>query len=52
MLNLNSGLRHTINLQGEKMFNYRRATLEDLEKIWNKDIQDNLDDNRYIRWKE
>ena len=34
------------------MFNYRRATLEDLEKIWNKDIQDNLDDNRYIRWKE
>ena len=34
------------------MFNYRRATLEDLEKIWNKDIQNNLDDNRYIRWKE
>ena len=34
------------------MFFYRRATLKDLEKIWNKDIQENLDDKRYIRWKE
>lgn len=34
------------------MFFYRRATLADLEKIWNKDIQENIDDKRYIRWKE
>ena len=34
------------------MFNYRRATIEDLEKIWNKDIQENLNDKRYLKWKD
>ena len=34
------------------MFIYRKATLEDLDKIWDKDIKDNPNDNRYIRWKE
>lgn len=33
------------------MFIYRRATLEDLEKIWNKEIEENNNDERYIRWK-
>ena len=31
---------------------YRKATMEDLEKIWNKDIADNPDDANYIRWKQ
>lgn len=30
---------------------YRKATLFDLEKIWDKDIADNPNDERYIRWK-
>ncbi len=34
------------------MFYYKKATIEDLEKIWDKDIQENLNDNRYIRWKD
>ncbi len=34
------------------MFNYRRATQKDLEKIWEKDIQENLGDSRYLRWKD
>ncbi len=34
------------------MFQYGKASLEDLEKIWNKDIQNNINDKRYIKWKE
>lgn len=30
---------------------YRKATIKDLEKIWDKDILDNPNDNNYIRWK-
>ena len=33
------------------MFEYRKATIEDLKKIWNKDISENTDDLRYVRWK-
>ncbi len=33
------------------MIYYRKATLDDLEKIWNKDIQNNLEDKRYLKWK-
>lgn len=31
---------------------YRKATLEDLEKIWNKNIAKHPDDDRWIRWKK
>ena len=31
---------------------YRMATVEDLENVWNKDINNNLGDSRYIRWKK
>lgn len=31
---------------------YRKATLDDLEKIWNKNIKDNPGDNRWVKWKE
>lgn len=34
------------------MTDYRKATLEDLEQIWNRSIADNPDDPRYIRWKK
>ena len=34
------------------MTDYRKATLEDLEQIWNRSIADNPDDPRYIRWKQ
>jgi len=33
------------------MFEYRKATIEDLEKIWNKDILDNSGEDCWIRWK-
>lgn len=33
------------------MFHYRRASLEDLDIIWNKDIQENPNDERYLKWK-
>ena len=33
------------------MFEYRKATLEDLEKIWNKDILDNPGEDCWVRWK-
>lgn len=32
-------------------FEYRKATLEDLEIIWNMNIADNSDDDRWSRWK-
>jgi len=34
------------------MILYRKATLEDLEKIWNRHIAENPDDLRYLRWKQ
>ena len=34
------------------MFNYRKATISDLESIWNKDIEQNKDDQRYLKWKQ
>ncbi|MBE7073735.1 MAG: GNAT family N-acetyltransferase [Clostridiales bacterium] len=30
---------------------YRKATIEDLKKIWDKDILDNPNDSNYERWK-
>ena len=34
------------------MFFYRKATLEDLEQIWDRQIRDNPEDPRYLRWKQ
>lgn len=34
------------------MFEYRKATLEDLETIWNYHIAENPEDPRYLRWKQ
>jgi len=34
------------------MIDYRKATLADLEQIWNRSIADNPNDQRYIRWKK
>lgn len=34
------------------MILYRKATLDDLEAIWNRSIADNPGDSRYIRWKK
>ena len=31
---------------------YRLATLEDLNNVWDKDIDNNQNDSRYIRWKK
>ena len=31
---------------------YRKATLEDLEKIWNKNIEQNPNDDRWVKWKD
>lgn len=33
------------------MFAYRKATLEDLETLWNRHIAENPKDDRYLRWK-
>ena len=33
------------------MICYRKATLEDLDVLWDKEIEQNPDDPRYIRWK-
>lgn len=33
-------------------FNYRKANIEDLVYLWDKNIADNIDDNRWIIWKE
>lgn len=30
---------------------YRKATIDDLEKIWDKDILDNPNDEKYVNWK-
>lgn len=34
------------------MFIYRKATIDDLNKIWNKDINKNAGDERWTRWKQ
>lgn len=34
------------------MIDYRKATMEDLEQIWNRSIRHNPDDPRYLRWKQ
>lgn len=34
------------------MFEYRKATRDDLEKIWNKDIEKHPNDSRYVMWKK
>ena len=34
------------------MFIYRKATIKDLNTIWDKDIKENKDDERYIKWKK
>lgn len=31
---------------------YREAIIEDLENVWNKDIRENPNDDRWIRWKK
>ena len=33
------------------MSEYRKATLEDLEQIWNMNIADNVGDERWLAWK-
>lgn len=33
-------------------FTYRPATSQDLEAIWNKNIADNPEDERWVHWKE
>lgn len=34
------------------MFEYRKANLEDLENIWNKDIERHPNDARWSKWKD
>lgn len=34
------------------MITYRKATEQDLERLWNMNIKDNPDDDRWVRWKE
>lgn len=34
------------------MFIYRKATIEDLNKIWDKDINNHPNDDRWKRWKD
>ena len=34
------------------MIRYRQATIEDLEKIWDKDIEQNKGEDCYILWKQ
>ena len=36
---------------GNVMICYRKATLDDLEKIWDRHIAENPDEPRYLRWK-
>ncbi|MDD4111386.1 MAG: GNAT family N-acetyltransferase [Clostridia bacterium] len=35
-----------------KEYNYRLATIEDLNNVWDKEIKQNSDDKRYIEWKK
>ena len=34
------------------MFVYRKATIEDLNKIWDKDIKDNSGEEVWVKWKK
>ena len=34
------------------MFIYRKATMNDLNTIWDKDIKSHIDDKRYVKWKK
>ena len=34
------------------MFVYRKATIDDLEKIWNMDIKNNPGEDCWIKWKD
>lgn len=34
------------------MISYKKATIEDLEKLWEKDIQKNLNDKRFLKWRD
>ena len=34
------------------MFLYRKATFDDLDRIWDRNIADNPGDDRYLRWKK
>lgn len=34
------------------MIEYRKATMEDLRRSWDREIQENPGDGRYLRWKE
>lgn len=36
----------------EFIMEYRKATIDDLNKIWDKDIFNNPNDENYIRWKK
>lgn len=36
---------------GFGMFLYKKASMEELEQIWDQNIADNPDDPRYLRWK-
>ena len=38
-------------MQERYIMEYRKASIKDLEKIWDKDILDNPDDKNYLRWK-
>lgn len=34
------------------MFCYQKATLEDLQRSWDREIREKPDDQRYLRWKD
>ncbi len=45
MKGLSEKMEHTL-------YSYRIATLNDLNYIWDKNISDNIDDNRWVSWKK
>lgn len=34
------------------MFSYKKASYEELDRLWNRNIAENPEDERYIRWKK
>lgn len=44
--------QQTVAEEESNNFVYRKATLQDLEKIWDKDILENAGDENYVRWKK
>lgn len=38
-------------MKGVNMFYYRKATIEDLNKIWDKDVKENNNEEVWIKWK-